>query len=670
MGRSNRLQAPYAFKGVVAILVILCLSLWPAEVSAEKSGDWRSYGSTAASSKYSSLDQINRHNVDQLQVVWRWDSVDARVLKENTELWTMVNEATPLAVRGKLYTSTSLNQVAAIDGATGETLWSYDPEIYKEGTPANLGYNHRGVSYWESGDDRRIIFGTGNAYLIALDADTGEPLRDFGENGRVDLTLGMRRPVDRALYAVPSPPIICRGVIVVGSVILDSFSVGKSPEVPMPPGDVRGFDVLTGEQLWTFQTIPQEGEFGNDTWKDGSWMTSGNANVWTMMSADEELGFVYLPVSTPTNDFYGGHRRGENLFADSLVCVRALTGERVWHFQLIHHSLYDYDPPAAPNLVDIVVDGQEIKAVAQVSKQGFCYVFDRLTGKPVWPIEEKPVPQSQIPGEESSPTQPFPTKPAAFDLQGLTVDDLVDFTPELRQAALEIVAKFEYGLLFSPPSEKGTLLIPGVLGGANWAGAAVDPETGRLYVPSVTFPNYITVHRPPEPNSPFRYVGTLEFGPAGPHGLPLTKPPYGRMTAIDLNTGDHIWMVPIGEGPRNHPLLRDLDLPPLGWTFRNFPLLTQTLLFAVHQSEWSVRGNSPRNNAAEVVYEEEAPFLWAYDKDDGRQLTEIPLPGSANGCPMTYLADGKQFIVVAIGGASKPAELVALSLPDQQIGGN
>ena len=670
MEKFARHRPPTAFKAALLFSIALWVSLWPAKISAREDGDWRSYGSTSASSKYSSLDQIDRHNVGQLSVAWLWKSVDASVLVKHPELWTMVHEATPLAVRGKLYTSTSLNQVAAIDGATGEALWSYDPEIYKEGTPANLGYNHRGVSYWESGDDRRIIFGTGNAYLIALDADTGEPIPDFGENGRVDLTLRMRRPVDRALYAVPSPPIICRGVIVVGSVVLDSFAVGKSPEVPMPPGDIRGFDVVTGEQLWTFQTIPQEGEFGNDTWKEGSWKTTGNANVWTMMSADEELGLVYLPVSTPTNDFYGGHRRGDNLFADSLVCVRARTGERVWHFQLIHHSLYDYDPPSAPNLVDIVVDGRAIKAVAQVTKQGFCYLFDRLTGKPVWPIEERPVPQSRIPGEESSATQPFPTKPAAFDLQGLTPDDLIDFTPELRRAALEIIAGFEYGPLYSPPSEKGTLLIPGVLGGASWAGAAVDPESGRLYVPSVTCPNYVRVHRPPEPDSPFRYVGTLEFGPVGPQGLPLTKPPYGRMTAIDLNTGEHLWMVPIGEGPRNHPLLRNLDLPPLGWTFRNFPLLTRTLLFAAHQSEWSVRGNSPRNNAAEVVSRKEAPFLWAFDKDDGRQLAEIPLPGSANGCPMTYIADGKQFIALAIGGASEPAELVALSLPNQQIDRN
>ena len=627
-------------------------------------GDWRYYGSTADSSKYSPLDQIDRENVDQLRVAWCWKSIDEPVLKKHSKLWTMVNEATPLAVGGKLYTSTSLNQVAAIDGATGKTIWIYNPEIYKEGTPANLGYVHRGVAYWESGDRRRIIFGTGNAYLIALDADTGEPIAEFGDKDRVDLTQGLRRPVDRALYAVTSPPIICRGVIVVGSVVLDSFAVGKLPEPLMPPGDVRGFDVLTGTQLWKFETIPQEGEYGNDTWKDGSWKTSGNTNVWTLMSADEELGLVYLPVSTPTNDFFGGRRLGDNLFADSLVCIRATSGERVWHYQLIHHSVFDYDPPAAPNLVDIEVDGKKIKAVAQVTKQGFCYVFDRTTGTPVWPIEERPVPQSKITGEVTSPTQPFPTRPAAFERQGLTHNDLIDFTPELKKAALNIIKEFDYGPLYTPPSERGTINVPAVFGGASWSGAAVDPENGHIYIPSVTHPMYVALNRVSKSDSPFDYVVTLEAGPAGPEGLPLLKPPYGRITANDLNSGDHLWMTPTGDGPRDHPLLKDLDLPPLGWSYRNFTLLTRTLLFAAHQSEWVVRGNSPRGNAVEVEYELEANYLWALDKEDGRQLAEIRLPGSANGSPITYLAEGKQFIVVAIGGASKPAELVALSLPN------
>ena len=635
----------------------------PLPGSDTSAGDWRYYGSTASSSKYSPLDQINPENVGKLRVAWRWESIDEAVLRKNPDLWTMVNEATPLAVRGKLYTSTSLNQVAAIDGATGRTIWTFDPEIYKEGTPANLGFNHRGVAYWESGDDRRIILGTGNAYLIALDADTGKPIADFGEQGRVDLTKGLRRTVNRAYYAVPSPPIICRNVIVTGCVILDSFAVAKQPEPLMPPGDVRGFDVLTGKQMWTFQTIPQEGEFGNDTWNDGSWKTTGNTNVWTMMSADEDLGFVYLPVSTPTNDFYGGNRLGDNLFADSLVCIRAASGERVWHYQLIHHALFDYDPPAAPNLVNIEVDGIKIKAVAQVTKQGFCYVFDRTTGTPVWPIEERSVPQSKIAGEISSSTQPFPTRPAAFERQGLTHDDLIDFTPELKKAALKIVKKFDYGPPYVAPSERGTIFVPGILGGASWAGAAADSANGRIFIPSVTYPMYITLKKVADPDSPTRYSGTLTAGPAGPAGLPLLKPPYGRITAIDLNTGDHLWVAPVGDGPRDHPLLKDLGLPRLGWSFRNFPLLTSTMLLAAHQSEWVGRGNSRRGNAIEVEYKPEAPFLWAFDKDTGEQLAEIPLPGSANGSPITFLAQGKQFIVFATGGASEPAGLVALSLP-------
>ena len=316
--------------------------------------------------------------------------------------------------------------------------------------------------------------------LIALDAETGKPIPGFGQNGRVDLTKGLRRPFDRALYNVSSPPVICRDVAVVGATVLDSFAVGKMPLKAMPPGDVRGFDVRTGEQKWVFHTIPQAGEFGNETWDNDSWKTTGNTNVWTMMSADEALGYVYLPISTPTNDYYGGHRYGDDLFAESLVCLNAETGERVWHFQILHHGLWDYDLPAAPNLVDITVDGKEIKAVAQVTKQAFCFVFDRVTGEPVWPIEERPVPQSDVPGEKSSATQPFPTKPAPFDRQGLTHDDLIDFTPTLRKQAISIIEGYNDGPLYTRPTEKGTIAMPGIIGGANWAGAAVDPENGVI----------------------------------------------------------------------------------------------------------------------------------------------------------------------------------------------
>ena len=414
---------------IISIFCAIGLTVPPAD--AGEVGEWWAYGSDKASTKYIPLDQINKDNVKDLRIAWRWDSPDNALVESNPDLWTMVNESTPLMIGGVVYTSTSLNLAAAINAVTGETIWVYDPKTYGDGTPANTGFVHRGVSYWESGDEKRVLLGTGDGYLIALNAETGKPIQGFGEAGRVDLTKGLRRPVNRRLYAVFSPPIICRDVVVVGSTVLDSFAINKPPQKLMPPGDVRGFDVRTGEQRWIFHTIPQDGEFGNETWKNDSWKTTGNTNVWTMMSADEELGYVYLPVSTPTNDYYGGHRLGDNLFADSLVCVNAETGERVWHFQILHHGLWDYDPPAAPNLIDITVGGKEIKAVAQVTKQAFCFVFDRVTGEPVWPIEERPVPQSTMPGESSSPTQPFPTKPAPFDRQGLTHDDLIDFTPAI-----------------------------------------------------------------------------------------------------------------------------------------------------------------------------------------------------------------------------------------------
>jgi quinoprotein glucose dehydrogenase len=626
-------------------------------------GAWRAYGADYASTKYAPLDQIDRNNVGSLRVAWRWDSIDNAMLAANPDLRTFVNEGTPLMVDGVLYVSTSLSQVAAIDAATGSTLWTYDPGTYKDGTPANVGFVHRGVAYWEEGSDRRILYATGDAYLIALDAATGRPVPSFGQDGRVDLTQGLRRPVDRSLYAVSSPPVICRGVVVVGSTVLDPFAIYKMPGKEMPPGDVRGFDVRTGAQRWVFQTIPQPGEYGNETWENDSWKTTGSTNVWTWMSADEELGYVYLPVSTPTNDFYGGHRHGDNLFAESLVCVNAETGARVWHFQMIHHGLWDYDLPCAPNLVDITVDGRRIKAVAQVSKQGFCYVFDRVTGAPVWPIEERPVPPSSAPGEKAAPTQPFPTKPAPFDRQGLTPDDLIDFTPALRQAALDTIGKYDYGPLYTPPTERGTIAVPGLVGGASWAGAAVNPETGILYVPSYSLPAVLTLNKAAEPDAPYAYDGRFRFGPAIADTLPIVKPPYGRITAIDLNTGEHVWMSPVGNGPRDFSALRGLDLPPLGWNRRTFPLLTKTLLFGAQMGIVLDRAVSARGNAMTYNSETHEAYLRAFDPATGALVAEIALPGNATGNPMTYMAGGRQFIVVPIGGVSQPAELVALSLP-------
>ena len=621
-------------------------------------GMWPSYGADQGNSKYAPLDQITPDNVKDLRIAWRWRSVENALLEDHPHLWTMVNEATPLMIDGRLYTSTSLSQVAAIDAQTGQTLWVYDPETYWQGSPPNLGFVHCGVAYWADGDEKRIFIGTGGAQLIALDANTGKPVPAFGDNGRIDLTQGLRRPIDRALYGVSSPPMICRNIVIVGATILDSPRLQE-----MPPGDVRGFDVRTGQLRWTFHAVPQGDEPGVDTWQDESWKSTGNTNVWTMMSCDETLGFVYLPFSTSTNDYYGGHRPGDNLFAESLVALQAETGARVWHFQMVHHGLWDYDLPAAPNLVDITVEGRRIKAVAQVTKQGFCYVFDRVTGTPVWPIEERPVAPSVVPREKTSRTQPFPSNPAPFERQGVTRSDVIDLTPALQREALRILEKYDYGPLFTPPTERGTIALPGVAGGASWSGAAVHPDTGVLYVPSVTLPAILRVRKSAPEASDYTYIGSYDIGPTGPQGLPLVKPPYGRITAIDLQTGEHLWMQPIGEGPREHSALRHLKLPPLGWSRRSFPLLTKSVLFVAQQGILRGIGFSPRRNALELGLQHHEAVLRAFDPNTGTLIAEVALPGNASGAPMTYMVEGKQFIVIPIGGASQPAELVVLSLP-------
>ena len=422
------------------------------------------------------------------------------------------------------------------------------------------------------------------------------------------------------------------------------------------------------QQLWQFRSIPGEGEFGNETWEQGSWKTTGAANVWTMMSADEALGYVYLPFSTPSNDFYGGQRPGNGLFGESLVALDARTGKRVWHFQMAHHGLWDYDLPAAPNLIDIRVNGQPVKAVAQVSKQGFVYVFDRVTGKPIWPIEERPVPQSTVPGERSSPTQPFPTKPAPFDRQGITQDDVIDFTPELRKQALAVLEKYNYGPLFTPPSlEKPTIAMPGIAGGASWSGAAFDPETGIFYVSSITLPFAITLSKSPIPGHR-RMLGAM--APVETlQGIPLWKPPYGRITAIDLNTGDHRWMAPVGDLAKDNPVLQ------AAWSLLARASRARSLApdeDAAHrraggqhpargkvQRESGPNGESRQGRTSRSTTQNSC----AYDKTTGKLVGEVALPRNATGAPMTYMLNGKQFIVVPTGGANLPAELIALRLP-------
>ena len=624
-------------------------------------GRWLTYGGDAGSTRYSPLDQIDENSLARLKVAWRWDSPDNAVVVNNRAALSRVPsafKATPVLIDGILYIKTSMSQAAAIDAATGETKWVFDPGIWDGFAPANTGFNSRGVAYWSDGVESRIFLPTGDAYLYALDAATGRPIAQFGADGAVDATQGLRRPIPREEYQLMSAPLVVGDVVVIGSVVFDG------PRYQLaPPGDVRGFDVRTGEELWEFHTIPQPGEFGNDTWEDGSWRDTGATNAWGSLSADSELGYVYIPTSTPTNDWYGGHRPGDNLFAESIVCLDAETGERVWHFQFVHHGLWDYDATAAPLLVDLVVDGRPIKAVAVVTKQAYTYVFDRITGEPVWPIEERPVPPSLVPGERSSPTQPHPTKPPPFDRQGFARDDLIDFTPELRAEAEELLGAFTYGPLFEPPAlvgngTRGTILMPGATGGANWPGAAIDPETGWLYVPSQTRPHVIQIEPADPTTSDFAYRRGGGARLEGPQGLPLFKPPYTRVSAFDLNTGTLAWMQPLGDGPRQTVMDLGISDPgPLGGSLYTGPLVTKTALFL------GLRGDdAPNLGAGGGRFPTDAPPTFnAYDKTTGRLLGSVALDVPPTGTPMTYELEGRQFLVVAYG-TGDAAGLVALAL--------
>jgi glucose dehydrogenase len=642
---------------------LLCSTVLLAQRGAP-SGQWPTYGGDPGSTKYAPLEQINRQNVKGLRVVWRWGSPDDEIVTTNRRTLPMLPaafKATPIMANGVLYIKTSLSQAAAIDPATGKSLWVFDPETWRRERPANTGFNARGVAYWSDGKTARIFLPTGDAHLWALDAKTGRPIDSFGLNGSIDATLGMRRAVPRQDIQLMSAPLVVGDVVVIGSVVSDG------PRYQLaPPGDVRGFDVRTGKELWQFHTIPQPGEPGNETWLNDSWRYTGAANAWGLLSADPELGYLYIPTGTPTNDYYGGHRQGSNLFAESLLCLDAKTGKEVWHFQFVHHGLWDYDATAAPLLLDIVVEGRPIKAVAVVTKQAFTYVFDRVTGKPVWPIEERPVPRGNAPGEWYAPTQPFPTKPPAFDRQGVTVDDLIDFTPELRKQAVEILKDYVYGPLFEPPSvegdgKKGTILLPGAGGGANWQGAAVDPDTGWLYVPSRTTPTIIQLAKPDPSRSDFSYMRGGNTGLRGPEGLPMFKPPYVRLTAIDLNRGERAWTIPLGDGPRQKLIDMGVRDPgPLGGGAYTGPLVTKTLLFL------GLRGNE----APDLVFgTREAPrpetvtqaVLRVLDKATGEVVHSVDLDVSPTGTPMTYMANGKQYIVLAYGIASS-AGLIALAV--------
>jgi quinoprotein glucose dehydrogenase len=509
------------------------------------------------------------------------------------------------------------------------------------------------------------------------------------------LTEGLDRDVVKpGQIGSSSPAIVIRDVIVTGAALLAGTAPISKENVP---GYIRGFDVRTGKRIWTFRTIPRPGEEGNETWENDSWRFTGNTGAWAPLSGDEELGYVYIPVETPTGDFYGGNRPGNNLFGDSLICLDAATGKKIWHFQIIHHDIWDWEPSSPPVLMDVTVDGKSIKAVALVTKFASTFFFDRVTGKPVWPIEERPVPQSDVPGEKTSPTQPFPTKPKPFDRQGITYDDLIDFTPELKAEAIKILEQYRYGPLFIPPMVRNadgklaSLLLPHHTGGANWPGGAFDPETGIFYVASLTNPDPLAVAVADPRRSDMGYVGALgpgrgagaRRGPAsstsapaaganptpaafasgegparpniGPQGLPLIKPPWGRITAIDMNTGEHVWMIANGDAPdavKNHPALKGIDLKNAGKPERSPLMVTKTLLFG---ADGSGLFNAGPGGGGKIFR--------AIDKKTGAILHEMALPASTTGVPMTYMVNDRQFIVVAIGARGFPAELVALAIP-------
>jgi quinoprotein glucose dehydrogenase len=617
-----------------------------------RDGDWGYYYGDTNATRYSPLAQITKDNIGDLRVAWRWASAD-RALQLSNPLWRAArNEETPIVVNGVMYTVTGLGVVAALDPGTGETRWTYDAQSYKAGVPNNGGFLQRGLAYWTDGSNERLFVGTADGYLLSVDARTGKPDMSFGRAGKADLTVEIHDAV-RATNFTARRPTVAGNLVLVGSSIQDQTYSKEAP-----PGHVHAFDAKTGRRVWTFHIIPRPGEFGVDSWEGNSAEYSGSANVWSSAVYDPELGYVYLPTSTPTNNYYGGHRPGNNLFAESLICLEAKTGKRVWHFQAVHHGIWDYDFPTPPILGDITVDGRRIKALMQVSKQGFVYAFDRTNGQPIWPIEERPVPQSTVPGERTSPTQPFPTRPPAYESQGTTEDNLLDFTPELRTRALERLNALDHGPLFSPPTlGRSYVQMPGIAGGANWGGAAFDRDTGMLYVPSRTAPTVLTLTPVDPAQGNMRYVRADLSTGAGSDaidGLPIFKPPYSRVTAINMNAGTLAWTSPLGNGPRAHPLLKGLTLPPLGDRMQMVSvLLTRTLLFVGVIPQGAIPGSDP-DVARKLIY--------VFDKASGALLRAIDMDGFSAAAPMTYMYRGTQYVVVATGSGPN-AELVAFSLP-------
>ena len=661
---------------LAAVVMVMSAAGIRAQVGAKK-GEWSTYGGDLGHTRYAPLDQITAANFSSLEVKWRFKTDNLGPRPEFNF------ESTPLMVNGRLYSTAGTRRaVVALDAATGELQWVHGEQEGARGDAAPRQLSGRGLAYWTDGSEERILYVTPGYRLVALDAKSGAPVPGFGRAGIVDLKEDLdKQTLDlvTAPVGLHSTPIVAGNLVLVGA----AFETGANPKSRRNVrGAVRAFDVRSGKLVWTFRTIPQPGDFGNETWENDSWAYSGNTGVWAQISVDEELGLAYLPVELPTHDYYGGARPGNALFAESLVAVDLKTGERRWHYQLVHHGIWDMDIPCAPILADIIVNGRTIKAVAQPTKQAFLYVFDRVTGQPIWPIEERPVPQGDVPGEKYSPTQPFPTKPAAYDRQGLAVDDLIDFTPALRAEAVKAIEKYRIGPVFTPPVVSnadgpiGTLAMATQAAATNWPGGSYDPETHVLYLQSQSQVAILGLVPPPPGVAPdVRYhqgtalSGARRTGGSGSatgaaggnvnaleiEGLPLVKPPYGRITAINLDTGDIQWQVAHGETPErvaNHPLLKGLTIPRTGRTGNVGTLVTKTLVIAGEP------GFGPTPSGAR------GSMLRAYDKRTGAEVGAVYMPAPQSGSPMTYLLNGKQYLVLAISGGSYSGELVAFTLPN------
>ncbi len=646
--------------GILTVLAAACGAAVPARAQVPKPGasvDWPAYGNDAGGLKYSPLADVNRSNVTKLAVAFTWDAHEQPVRASDGQKAARPGqfEATPLAIHDTLFFPTPYNRVIALDATDGHELWTYDPEVWKTyGQPSNgTGFVHRGVATWTDGNSRRVFINS-RWRLIALDAATGKPIASFGTNGEVDVTADLSRPVRKDHYTNTSPPVVWGNFVILGNGVGDRL-VYKGD----PPGDVQAFDARTGKRVWRFKTVPEPGEYGNDTWQAGAWKYEGHTNVWAPFTIDSARGLVYLPVGTPSNDWYGGERKGAGLFGETLLCLDARTGKRIWHYQTTHHGLWDYDLPAPPNLVTVNHDGKKVDIVVAPTKQGFLFVFDRVTGKPLWPIEERPVPQSNVPGEATSPTQPFPTKPAPFSKQGFSLDDVIDFTPEVKAAALAEISRYRTGPLFAPPSLQGTVVMPGAIGGSGWGGAAVDPATGWLFVKATNSPALFALRKNDSPSDTVDapYMVDLAHSSlgvvmrSGAEGtarraglLPINKPPYGTLTAVDLNTGDTKWSVTLGDSPevRANPALAGVALPEkLGVAGSPGALVTKGGLVFV-------------SGGGRVLY--------AIDSKTGRTLWEYDLGQQAYANPMTYRTrDGRQFIAIATGSGTT-SKLVVFAL--------